>query len=160
MFCLVILFTGCRISEALELTKDRIDSKEGKIVFRTLKQRNQKQFRAVPIPTWLIKGLQSIAPDNPTENIWSFSRRTGWRIIKSVMENTGIDGAQNCPKGLRHGFGMACAEENMPAKLIAKLLGHKNEKTTSIYLDAVGREERNFIKRTWIDQKLLLSVDY
>ena len=33
----VLVHTGCRISEALELTADRVDLREGVIVFETLK---------------------------------------------------------------------------------------------------------------------------
>lgn len=37
-FCLTLAYTGCRISEALELTADRIDLPDKSITFRTLKQ--------------------------------------------------------------------------------------------------------------------------
>ena len=71
-------------------------------------------------------------------------------VVKSVMEAAGIVGSQACPKGLRHGFGIACAEKNVPVSLIRQWLGHASIETTMIYLDAVGKEEREFAKRTWI----------
>ena len=40
--CLVLTYTGCRISEALELTADRIDLSARAITFRTLKQRDSR----------------------------------------------------------------------------------------------------------------------
>lgn len=83
--------------------------------------------------------------------LWSFSRRTAWVTVKSVMSEAGIRGTQACPKGLRHGFGIACAENNVPVSLIKQWLGHASIETTIIYLNAVGKEEQNFAKRTWID---------
>ena len=50
-FCGVLHYTGCRISEALELTADRVDLDAGNIVFRSLKKQSRKiAFRAVPAP--------------------------------------------------------------------------------------------------------------
>jgi len=44
-FGLVLAYTGCRISEALELTPRRIDLAARAITFRTLKQRRQNVYR-------------------------------------------------------------------------------------------------------------------
>ncbi len=49
-FCTVLHDTGCRISEALALTPDRIDLAAKAIVFHTLKKRRQGVYRAVPVP--------------------------------------------------------------------------------------------------------------
>ncbi len=46
ILCLVMTYTGCRISEALELTADKIDLSAKAIVFRTLKQRERMTYRA------------------------------------------------------------------------------------------------------------------
>jgi len=49
-FCTVMHDTGCRISEALEVSPERIDLAGGCIIFRTLKKRDKIVYRAVPIP--------------------------------------------------------------------------------------------------------------
>jgi integrase/recombinase XerD len=49
-FCGTLLYTGCRISEALGLTADRIDLKARRIVFESLKRRKKGIYRAVPVP--------------------------------------------------------------------------------------------------------------
>ena len=56
-FCLVLAHTGCRISEALELTADKIDLSVKAIVFRTLKQRDRVTYRAVPCPDSTLDAL-------------------------------------------------------------------------------------------------------
>lgn len=53
------------------------------------------------------------------------------------------------PKGLRHGFGVANAEENVPMATTQKWLGHARLETTAIYQQAVGREEHAFARRLW-----------
>src|SRR4051794_40426576 len=58
--CGVLAFTGCRISEALELTADRIDLAGGAIVFESLKKRRRGVFRAVPVPPQLLDALDLV----------------------------------------------------------------------------------------------------
>ena len=49
-FCLVLAFTGCRISEALALRPKSFNFSGKAIVFETLKKRRRGVYRAVPMP--------------------------------------------------------------------------------------------------------------
>lgn len=146
-FCRTLAFSGCRISEALALTVSHLDPATGCIVFRTLKRR-KRVFRSVPVPRALIEELLSLAPVDGGR-VWPWSRQTGWRCVKRVMEDAGIHGPQATAKGLRHGFGIAAAQENIPPGLTQRWMGHANLETTVIYQHAVGREEREFAQRLW-----------
>lgn len=149
-FCLMLYFTGARISEALELTPPRLDLAEGVVRLRTLKRRKDGVFRSVPLPRGYLREVQRMAVAAPgAVRLWPFSRKTGYRIVKAAMRATRIAGAPASPKGLRHGFGIACVQKNIPLPLIAKWMGHSTIKTTAIYLNAVGHEERQFAKRIW-----------
>jgi len=53
-FCLTLFHTGCRITEALNLTADRVDRSEQSLVFETLKRRKRGHFRSVPVPETLL----------------------------------------------------------------------------------------------------------
>ncbi len=148
-FCLLLALTGCRISEALALTPAQIDPETGRIAFRTLKRR-RVTFRAVPVPPYLMAAMLRIAEQKTTkERLWPWSRPTAWRRVKAVMDAAGISGPQAMPKGLRHGFGVANAEENVPMATTQKWLGHAKLETTAIYQQAVGREEKAFARRLW-----------
>lgn len=148
-FCMLLAFTGCRLSEALALTPAQLDADTGRVVFRTLKRRRQV-YRAVPIPTELMKALSSLRRVGASDaRLWRWSRQTAWRRVKAVMDAAGISGPQASPKGLRHGFGVANAEENVPMATTQKWLGHANLETTAIYQQAVGREESAFARRLW-----------
>ncbi len=48
--CAVLHDTGCRESELLEATPERVDLTGGCVVFRTLKRRRDGVYRAVPVP--------------------------------------------------------------------------------------------------------------
>ena len=59
-FCTVLAYTGARISEALELTADRVDLTNGTLVFESLKKRRRGQFRSVPVPPALLDTLNLV----------------------------------------------------------------------------------------------------
>src|SRR3954470_3498005 len=59
-FCGVLHATGCRISEALALTVDRIDLSGRVIVFESLKKRRTGVFRAAPVSPELLDALDLV----------------------------------------------------------------------------------------------------
>lgn len=145
-FCEVLFYTGCRISEAYQLNADRVDINESVLIFETLKLRKRGVFRAVPVPAnWLIR----MASSNEDSSFWGFSLKTGYRIVKRVMNSAGIEGEHASPKGLRHGFGIVHGQNKTNPRLLQKWMGHTSLETTMIYLDAQGEEERNAAKAGW-----------
>jgi integrase/recombinase XerD len=146
-FCRVLVFTGCRISEALALTVNSFDTEALTMTIKTLKRR-RLIFRVVPVPPELIKLLQKLPPA-PDGRLWNLHRVTAWRLIKGTMMRAGVFGPMSCPKGLRHALGIRAAGKNIPPNLIQRWMGDASLNTTSIYLDAVGAEERHFASRMW-----------
>ena len=65
------------------------------------------------------------------------------------MADAGIEGPHACPKGLRHGFGIAAVAAGVPLPTIATALGHANLQTTTVYTTAAGLEAREFLSRIW-----------
>ena len=149
LFCLTLLFTGCRITEALNLVPASIDGGDGVLVIESLKKRRRGVLRTVPVPDWFCDQLAGLTVPEAGTALFSFCRHTGNRIVKSVMATAGICGTQATAKGLRHGFGVACVQHNIPLNLIQRWLGHASAETTAIYLEAVGDEERQFASRLW-----------
>lgn len=149
LFCEVIHFTGCRISEALNLTGEDIDQGQSLLRIRCLKKRDRIVTRRVPVPDRLAKDLRLLASESKGERLWDFSRTTGWRVIKGVMSDAGIAGIHATAKGLRHGFGVRGALGKVPVNVIQRWMGHSDPSTTAIYLAVRDDEERELIKRTW-----------
>jgi integrase len=149
-FCLTLFYTGCRISEALNVTAERVDTANKAVVFETLKRRKRGHFRAVPIPNALVKLLRQIVPQaDSAARVWAFSRPTAYRLVKDCMARAKIGGGMASPKGLRHGFAVACLAHKIPLPTVQKWLGHARMETTAIYLEVTGNEERELAKRLW-----------
>lgn len=153
-FCWLITATGCRISEALALTAASFDFEAKQVVIESLKKREKRIFRAIPLPSnfldWLKKGFSKGIFGQG--RLWPWSRMTGYRRIVEVMEDARIRGGCATPKGLRHAFGIRAIESGVPLNLVQRWLGHADMKTTAIYTSASGPEERAIAARTWLAQ--------
>jgi len=156
--CMTLAYAGCRLSEALALTVDRVDLAAGVLVIESLKKRRTGIYRAVPVPPALLEALDMVHGIRELQGrrgkgqgipLWPWSRMTGWRAVHAVMEAAGLDGPHASPKGLRHGFGVAAVSAGIPLNLVQKWLGHAQLTTTAIYANAVGEEEQNIAARMW-----------
>jgi integrase/recombinase XerD len=58
--CMTLAFAGCRLSEALALTVDRVDLVAGLLVLESLKKRRSGIYRAVPVPPALLEALDLV----------------------------------------------------------------------------------------------------
>jgi site-specific recombinase XerD len=88
-------------------------------------------------------------PDLVNARIWRFSRTTAWRYVKAIMAAAGIIGTPAMPKGLRHGFGVNATQSNVPIHLLQRWFGHASLRSTGIYYDVMGPEERAIAARMW-----------
>lgn len=157
LFCLVLGWSGARISEVLALTPASIDVESGVVSIETLKRRKRGVIRQVPLPGDILRDLDRVfrlrlvQRDRCVANrrIWTWDRVTAWRHVKAVMAAADVIGTPAMPKGLRHGFGVKAFQSNVPPHLVQRWLGHASLKTTSIYGDVMGPEERAFAARMW-----------
>ncbi|MEJ7928235.1 tyrosine-type recombinase/integrase [Sphingobium sp. AN641] len=149
LFAELLFYTGCRITEGLELTPRRLDTAGKRVVFRTLKRR-KLAYRAVPIPACLLRNLLAYAHEcAPDDRLFAWSRQTGWRKICAIMEAAGIEGPQATQKGLRHQFGIHAIGMKVPEGTLQLWMGHARVRNTHIYTFAVGSEERALAARMW-----------
>jgi len=152
LFCVVLLLTGCRVSEALDLRVRQIDSGEAALVFKTLKQREKLKYRFVPVPRKLIREMTSLVQSlelSVDDRIWDFSRSTAWRIITECMEKADITGVKATPRGLRHTFATQCIDNKVDQEDVQFYLGHSNADNTKIYIGFVGKRRRSSLAKTW-----------
>lgn len=157
-FCMVLAYTGCRISEALALSADRVDVAGKLVVFESLKKRRKGLYRAVPIPGAVVDALDLVHGVREIQKgrgggkgvrLWPWSRATAWRRVTEVMAKAGLSGPHASPKGLRHGFGVAAVQAGIPLNMTQKWLGHSQISTTAIYCNAIGEEEQRIAERMW-----------
>jgi integrase/recombinase XerD len=157
LFCAILFWSGGRVSEVLALVPAAIDLDTGNVAILTLKRRKHAIVRQVPLPRAVIRDLSrefclreaQHDPEKATRRMWPWSRTTAWRLIKKVMFDADVAGASASPKGLRHTFGVNAFQGNVPPHLVQRWLGHASLRTTTIYGDVSGREERQFASRMW-----------
>jgi integrase/recombinase XerD len=157
-FCAALAYSGGRISELLALTADRVDLKEGTLVFESLKKRRKGVYRAVPVPPALIDTMNMVHDIRTLQRrrdrgrgvlLWDWSRAKAWYTVRDVMKTAKIKGPHATPKGLRHGFGIKAVSSGVPLNTLQQLLGHAQLSTTAIYADAMGPEKRQLVERMW-----------
>lgn len=150
---LLLAYTGCRISEALDLRTANIERGDAFVSIRSLKKRGKLVIREVPIPRSLVRVLEdthSGLASSADARLWTWSRGRAWWLISELMRNAKITaGVHSTPKGLRHGFAIHALRSGVPINLVKRWLGHASLATTEIYLDAIGEEERAFAARMW-----------
>lgn len=149
--CLVIAFSGCRISEALAITPQALDSDDGFVVIRSLKKRGHLLFRQVPLPDEVVARVNELRVlSEPDEPLWPWCRAHAWYLIKQVMREAEIAPGPWCtPKGLRHAFGIHAIRCKVPLNMVQRWLGHSRLSTTAIYTEAIGPEERELASLMW-----------
>lgn len=149
---MMLLLTGCRLSEALALKLHHIDAHARYVVFRTLKRR-KRHFRTVPVPAHVysvVRGAMALSGRAEESQIWTISRTTAWRRVKRIMRSVGIaEGPHASPKGFRHGFAIGAISGGVPLPTVQKWMGHASIETTALYLDVAGEEERALARCFW-----------
>ncbi|MCK1281776.1 site-specific integrase [Bradyrhizobium sp. 61] len=153
-FCLVLAYSGCRISECLALTAQSFDVTECFVAVRSLKKRSRAVvIREIPLPEDVmaeIVRVHSLATGEHARKLWTWCRCRAWQLVKTIMAEAHIEaGIHATPKGLRHGFGLHAIRSGVPLNFVQRWLGHARMETTSIYLQAIGPEEREIARRMW-----------
>ena len=155
---MTLAYAGCRLSEALALTADRVDLAGGLLLFESLKKRRRSIHRAMPVPPSLlealdlvhgIRKLQSRRGKGRGIRLWPWSRMTGWRVVHRVMQEAGL-AAPRLPQGPAARFrGAGRLSKGIALNVVQKWLGRAQLTTTAIYADAVGEEEQSIAARMW-----------
>lgn len=156
---LTLIYSGCRLSEALNLKTNHVEIEQRRLIFESLKKRRRGIYRAVPVPREvvdaldLVHGVREAARRGRDKKLWTLSRTSAWRVVRFAFAAAGIQGAQASPKGLRHGFGVQAVARGVPLNLVQKWLGHAQLSTTAIYADAMGEEELSIAAKMWSPEK-------
>ena len=163
ILCQLIYFTGARISEVMELHLRQIDFADQSVIFRTLKQRKEKiVYRLIPVPMRLMGYIRNFIEFaqvsekrlfNLDERLLSFSVRSASRYIKSAMICAEIKEPRSCARGLRHGFAVHTISRGVPLTQLQIWMGHADIKTTAIYLQVSGMQEREWAQRLWDEEE-------
>jgi len=149
---LIILLwqTGARITEALRITRNDIDTYNLSIRVLTEKQKSKKSkpvYRIVPISAELSNEIASyVLNQNITDKLFNISRQRAFQIIKKTAIKAGITKSVH-PHTFRHSFAVNCISQGVPLPIVKDLLGHSSVLTTMIYLKIVQQDARTFLSQ-------------
>src|SRR5574343_39731 len=121
--------TGARASEVLNLTPQDIDSSEGMIFIKTIKN-GRPRYAPLSDETfsWLVGEAKAIAP---SERIFPISYQ---RLHQIWLEYRPFKKKLHA---LRHAFAVDVFRETRDPKMVQTLLGHRSMSSTMVYLDFV-----------------------
>ena len=131
----VLYGCGLRVSEITGLKKEDINFNEDLIHIRLAKG---KKDRFVKIPESLKEDLESYCKLNKDEILFPSNRggkltkKTIGKIVENSAKKAGIT-KDVYPHLLRHSFATHLLENGADLRIIQKLLGHSDIKTTQIY---------------------------
>ena len=126
---------GLRVSEIVNLKKEDVNFKENLIKIRLAKG---KKDRFVKIPESLFEDLREyIGIENsnilfPSNRGGKLTKDTIQKIVRNAAKKANIK-KRVYPHLLRHSFATHLLEHGTDLRIIQKLLGHANIKTTQIY---------------------------
>lgn len=136
----LIIFTGIRVSEALNLKRKDINLEGDLYVVRVRGKGNK--YRIVMVKQHLIElHLQAIAINYISEDGLLFVNRSGQkltqayisRIVEQILFQAGIRKEKNGAHMLRHTFATMLYKKHKDLVLVQEALGHANISTSRIY---------------------------
>ena len=127
----LLLHTGARAQEVLNLKPEDLNVYEQAVYIRGLKGSNDRE---IPLPEWLFKKLEAEA-SNAKGVIFpiTYNRlRQIWTLYRPVHKKL---------HALRHTFAIKLFKKTKDLRLIQVALGHRNITNTMIYADYIYSQE-------------------
>jgi integrase len=128
-----LVFTGCRIGEAVQLKWRDVDSKRRVVAIRQLKKREEFQ-RVVPVPSNLYWEMMAYYLERTVEDrIFNITIRQARNIVYSFTEKYLKKRIR--PHAIRHSYAVAVLKATKNLEAVRRLLGHRDYSTIKVYLD-------------------------
>jgi integrase/recombinase XerD len=139
----VLYGTGARISEAVGLDVDDIDTQEG--VVRLFGKGSKERivplgsYAAQALGAYLVRGRPTFAvKGRGTPAVFlnqrgsRLSRQSAWSVMRAAAQRAGL-GEHLSPHTLRHSFATHLLDGGADVRVVQELLGHASVTTTQIY---------------------------
>jgi integrase/recombinase XerD len=145
--------TGCRVSEACNLTLDNLHASPGEgrwaLIVDAKGGKTREVYLGESSSWWIQRYLEvreqiskkhSQGPYVFISNRGCIYRSTPWKHIKECARRAGIDPARVFPHVLRHSIATHLLEAGVGTPMIQQILGHTKLSTTQIYTRVGIRE--------------------
>jgi len=140
----ILAFTGCRLSEALLLTKDDLDMRGRTVRIRQLKK-GREFYRVVPVPSDLFwQVVHKYANRAPGDKLFDITARQARNIVYAFSLK--YLRRRIRPHALRHAYATFVLKHTRDLETVRRLLGHAGYDVIKAYLDYTQEdlEERLF----------------
>lgn len=139
----IAAFTGCRISEAIKMTAEKLDLTTGNILFTETKT---KVDRLVPLHPELVNILSKsnlprsgyLFPSPKTSS--HITRQVVSEELKLISEDLGYFGVST--HSFRRSLATTLHGNGAPLKAIASITGHKSLDSLQKYIDVTPEQQR------------------
>ena len=147
----ILYFTGCRISEGIQIRW--VDVVSNTIVLRKGNTKNKTATRELPVPQELIYNIKKL----PNEGAFIFCGRSGQGHIHRTTATYHLSYALECV-GLKnqfssHGYRRTALtklhKNNVPLKVIMKISGHTSLGALQRYIDVDDEEVVAAVAKLW-----------
>ena len=139
----VLYGTGARISEAVGLDVDDLDTDEGVVRLRGKGGKERivplGSYAAAALAAWLVRGRPALGGHGRgTPAVFlgvrgaRLSRQSAWAVLRAAAERAQLTGHLS-PHTLRHSFATHLLEGGADVRVVQELLGHASVTTTQIY---------------------------
>lgn len=128
----VLLYTGGRAQEILNLKKDDLNVYEESVLIHGIKGSNDRE---IPLPSWLFKRLHQESSRAEGTQIFdiTYNRlRQIWELYRPVHKKL---------HALRHTFAIRLYKKTRDLRLVQVALGHRNITNTMIYADYIYSQQ-------------------
>jgi len=136
-FFRLLLYTGMRLGEALQLEWSDIDARRVLVQHRT----KSRKPRSIPLAANLGAWLRQLRDETPDHTLVfengsrgpAYSETYWWQLLRKATDHLKIPPARL--HDLRHTFGAELARRNVHIRTIQLLMGHEDINSTLIYLN-------------------------
>jgi site-specific recombinase XerD len=133
----LLFFTGCRVSELLNIRKKDVNFFKKSILIRQLKKRRgQELIREVLLPPQVEEYLREyVIREVKVEEstLFGFTRQRAWQLVRELTEKV-LERPLH-PHVFRHSFAIQFLKTTSDLEKVRRILGHSNYDTLKVYLD-------------------------
>lgn len=128
----ILMYTGIRIQELLDIRKHDVNTKTGEIIIRGKGMKERKVITAPDNSQELEEYMKNLRPDSFI--FGSTSQREARYELHAILKRHS-QAKQLSPHAIRHTFATEVAKQGSNVTTLAKMMGHNSIKTTQHYID-------------------------